>query len=287
MKKILLLILISFITLNHSAQTNTKKQASQIVWTQGVPTCPEDKKITELINIVGIDNLLKTKKNITKNEAKIYREIGVEFNKRGLYDASDWYLERVKGYIEVVELEPEIVFENPKDFSELVNNRGLANLSGTPRSPQSVLSHLYSVTEVMKLPYSTNSEYDIIIKARFDLGRINRDTSGPGKSNPYPVQCINFQTEIQSDKIYMADWNHFHMGPADMWFYGSMNTMKPFTTLYNSLEEQMEFRSPFHTFATQIEGNPGDLSNSIAFYKWWMIQNGLWQNRINLETIWE
>jgi hypothetical protein len=179
------------------------------------------------------------------------------------------------------------VFENPKDFNELVNSRGLNNLSGTPRSPQSVLSHLYSVTESMKLPYITNSEYDIVIKARFDLGRINRDTSGPGKSNPYPVQCINFQTEIESDKIYMADWNHFKMGPADMWFYGSMDTMKLFTTLYNSLDEQMEFRSPFHTFATQIEGNPGDLSNSIAFYKWWMIQNGLWEKRINLETIWE
>ena len=43
------------------------------------------------------------------------------------------------------------VFENPKDFNELVNSRGLNNLSGTPRSPQSVLSHLYSVTESMKL----------------------------------------------------------------------------------------------------------------------------------------
>jgi hypothetical protein len=73
----------------------------------------------------------------------------------------------------------------------------------------------------MKLPYTTNSKYDIIIKARFDLGRINRNTSGPGLGNPYPVQCINFKTEIESDKIYMADWNHLHMGPADMWFYGS------------------------------------------------------------------
>jgi hypothetical protein len=43
----------------------------------------------------------------------------------------------------------------------------------------------------------------------------------------------------------------------------------------------------FHKFATEIEGNEGDLSNSIAFYKWWMIQNGLWENRINLQTIWE
>ena len=179
------------------------------------------------------------------------------------------------------------IFESPKDFTELINDRGLNNLNRNPTSPHNVLSHIYSVTEAMKLPYNGNINYDIVIKARFDLGRINRTTSGPGELNPYPVQCINFQTEIQSDKIYMANWQHFHMGPADMWFYGSMNTMKPFTTLYDSLDEQMKFRSPFHTFAVQIEGNPGDLSNSIAFYKWWMIQNGLWEKRINLETIWE
>jgi hypothetical protein len=178
-------------------------------------------------------------------------------------------------------------FENPKDFSELIQRRGLGNLSNTPRSPQNVLSHLYSVDKSINLAYNSGIKYDIVIKARFDLGRINRDTSGPGKGNPYPVQCINFKTEIQPNKIYMADWNHFNMGPADMWFYGSMETMKPFTSLYDSLEGQLELRSAFHTFATQIEGNPGDLSNSIAFYKWWMIQNGLWENRINLETIWE
>ena len=180
-----------------------------------------------------------------------------------------------------------LVFESPKDFTELINDRGLNNLNRNPTSPQNVLSHIYSVTEAMKLPYNSDTSYDIVIKARFDLGRINRNTSGPGRLNTYPVQCINFQTEIQSDRIYMADWAHFHMGPADMWFYGSMQTMKPFTSLYDSLDEQMKFRSAFHTFAAQIESNPGDLSNSIAFYKWWMIQNGLWENRINLETIWE
>ena len=173
------------------------------------------------------------------------------------------------------------------DFTNFIKERKLDKLQGTPRSPQSVLSHLYSVTQVMKLVYNSNTEYDVVIKARFDLGRINRSTSGPGKGNPFPVQCINFNPNIEANKIYMADWNHFHMGPADMWFYGSMDTMKPFTTLFDSLEEQMDMGSEFHQFATQIEGNGGDLSNSVAFYKWWMIQNGLWENRINLQTIWE
>ena len=103
----------------------------------------------------------------------------------------------------------------------------------------------------------------------------------------FKPECINFNPNIEADKIYMANWNHFHMGPADMWFYGSEQTMNHFKNLYQTLEEQMVIGSDFHKFATQIEGNEGDLSNSIAFYKWWMIKNGLWEKRINLETTWE
>ncbi len=58
-------------------------------------------------------------------------------------------------------------------------------------------------------------------------------------------------------------------------------------SFFTFLDEQMKIDSDFHKFATQIEGNRGDLSNSIAFYKWWMMKMDLWDNRINLDTIWE
>jgi hypothetical protein len=179
------------------------------------------------------------------------------------------------------------IFEKQIDFLPMVKERGLDKLNGCPRSPESVLSHLYSVSKVMELPFKENEQYDVVIKARFDLGRINRNTSGPGKGNPYAVQCINFNPNIESDKIYMANWNHFHMGPADMWFYGSSKIMNVFKNLYQTLEEQMVIGSEFHKFATQIEGNPGDLTHAVAFYKWWMIENRIWENKITLDTIWE
>jgi light-regulated signal transduction histidine kinase (bacteriophytochrome) len=115
MKNTILLILLFLISFTNVNSQTIKKQSNEIVLSQGVPTCPNDPKITELIDKVGINNLLKPKKNITKPEANIYREIGVLLNKRGSYDAADWYLERVKGYVDVVELDPEVVFENPKD----------------------------------------------------------------------------------------------------------------------------------------------------------------------------
>ena len=177
--------------------------------------------------------------------------------------------------------------EQQKDFNDVIKRNKLDTLTSPPRPPFSVLSHLYSVTESIKLVFDSDTKYDIIIKARFDLGRINRRTSGPGKGNPYPVQCINFKTDIENDKIYMANWQHFHMGPADMWFYGSSDVMKHFTNLYECLERDMKIDSPFHQFAYNIEKNQNDLSNAIAYYKWWMMLNGLWNKRINLETKWE
>ena len=85
----------------------------------------------------------------------------------------------------------------------------------------------------------------------------------------------------------MANWQHFHMGPADMWFYGSFDIMRNFINLYESLMDEMYIGSEYHKFAISIENNPGDLSNAIAFYKYWMIKNNLWENRINLDTVWE
>lgn len=179
------------------------------------------------------------------------------------------------------------VFESQIDFKKITNERGLNKLKKTPRPADRVLSHLYSVNESIKLAIESETKYDIIIKSRFDLGRVNRNTSGPNKHNPYPVQCINFKTDIDSDKIYLANWNHFHMGPADMWFYGSEKIMDNFKNLYTDLLNQYYIGSDFHKFSTKIENHEGNLCNAIAFYKYWMINNGLWDNKEVLDTEWE
>jgi len=178
------------------------------------------------------------------------------------------------------------VFEQQKEFSYIIDDRELNSLIQTPRPIKNVVSHLYSVTEAVKLAFDSGIDYDIIIKSRFDLGRINRDTSGPNKHNPFPVQCINLKKDIDTDKLYMANWNHFNMGPAVMWFYGSKNVMKNFVNLFAFLEKEMYLDSEYHKFAINIENNRGDLSNSIAFYKYWMIKNKLWDNKVALDTIW-
>jgi K+-sensing histidine kinase KdpD len=121
MKKIVLLVVILFSFQSFSTAqgiTPNKKSIVEAVWDQGIPVCPDDKYISSLIDKVGFDNLRNNKKPIDKNEAKLCREIGIAFYNRGMYEAADWYLERVRGYVEVVELEPEVVFETPKQEEE-------------------------------------------------------------------------------------------------------------------------------------------------------------------------
>jgi hypothetical protein len=155
---------------------------------------------------------------------------GFNYIKKHILDKSDvdvyihsWELDK-KDEIIALYNPNDYIFQPQKLFSKIILDRGLNTLTNTPRPISSVISHLYSVTESIKLALNSKHDYDIIIKSRFDLGRINRNTSGPNKHNPFPVQCINFNT---------------------------------------------------------------DLSNSIAFYKYWMIKNGLWDNKILLNTTWE
>lgn len=176
------------------------------------------------------------------------------------------------------------LYEQQKDFTQLINERGLNGLQKASRPPFSVLSHIYSIQRSFELVYTSGEEYDIIIKSRFDLGRINRNSV---KGHPTPAQFINFQTDIQNDKLYQADWLYFDEGPSDVWFYGSQNIMKPFSTIYDELESQFYLGSEYAKFAKGFRGVEDDLSNAVIFYKWWMIKNNLWDNTIKLKTEWE
>ena len=171
MKNTILLILLFLISFTNVNSQTIKKQSNEIVLNQGVPTCPNDSKITELINKVGINNLLKPKKNITKPEANICREIGVLLNKRGSYDAADWYLERVKGYVDVVDLNPEVVFENPKDDVPEVSADVAASLvkdkeflSSLPKSDDNV-----SPSDMKKLANEIEGKLQKLIEEKEEL----------------------------------------------------------------------------------------------------------------------
>ena len=151
------------------------------------------------LNSKGIDGYNHIKNNIlNKGDVDVY--------------IHSWEIDKQKE-IEKLYNPKKSIFEPQIDFTNIVKERKLDKLPNTPRKPEVILSHLYSVTESIKLAYESKINYDLVIKARFDLGRINRSTSGPhNQTNPYPVQCINLQTNIEKNKLYMADWQYFKHG---------------------------------------------------------------------------
>lgn len=216
----------------------------------------------------GIDGFNHINKNILKNN-----DVDIFIH--------SWELEKVN-LITNLYKPKKFLFEKQIDFSSIIKERNLNLLQNNPRPPQSVLSHFFSIQKAFELCYSSGINYDIVIKARFDLGRINRNTS-----QEYPVQCINFDKNLDMSYFYMANWPRFNCGPADMWFYSGYENMKNFTKIYDDLNKNFYIGSDFHKFAFQIESNYGDLSNSVIFYKFWLEMKGLWNIKKPLTCFYE
>lgn len=176
-----------------------------------------------------------------------------------------------------------VQFEKQKDFSSIVKERSLDTIPNPPRTPTTILSHFYSVERSFMLMEEYGKEYDVVIKARFDLGRINRQTSGPGLGNPYAVQCINFNPALDMSKVYVADWEYFYDGPADMWFYSGQENMVKFSKLYKTLLDEYFFLDS--AYAKTV--TPNNLPNAIKLYKQFFIDNNLWEIIHPLQTTWE
>jgi hypothetical protein len=183
------------------------------------------------------------------------------------------------------------VFEKQKDFVPLYKDNKLDIVPHRAEATPywNVFSQFYSVQECFKLcsKYEevNNFKYDIIIRARFDLGRINRNTSGPHLGNPHPVQCINFDKSLCMDYFYMANWQYLETeGPADMWFYSNSDNMKNFCRIFDILSNDVYVGSEYQKWAGN---NDGGMLNTIKSWKWVFIKTGLWDKKSLLNTSWE
>jgi len=119
MKKLLILSLLLIFGLQNIVSQTIKNQEKNIVWVDGIPTCPSDSQISLLIEKIGIEKLKKPKGNLSKTESDLHRKLGKVFNEKGMYEGADWYLERVKGQVVIPKLEPEVVFEQPQEDPEI------------------------------------------------------------------------------------------------------------------------------------------------------------------------
>ena len=176
----------------------------------------------------------------------------------------------------------DLIIEDQIDFSDKTSH--LNFLTNPPRKPETILSHFYSVSKSIELACRYD-QYDIIIKSRFDIGRINRSTSGPhNKQNPYPVQCITFDPNLNMDLLHMANWQYIDSdGPADMWFYSNQKNMSRLSEIYQFAVESFDLNGRYAKSLSDLN----DLPNAIKLYKQFFIARGLWVKKNLLETFYE
>ena len=141
MKNLLLIIFLIISSFGFSQIKEIREQNIEANWDQGVPYLIEDSYITSLTDKLTFDSLLINNKHKDKNSVKLCREIGIAFYNRGIYDAADWYLSRVKDYVEYVEVEPEkkeIEIKTPEQPQPITNPSELESM----KKDQELLSKL-------------------------------------------------------------------------------------------------------------------------------------------------
>lgn len=184
MKNLLLILIFLgvFTTFNVSSQT------------ENIPTCPEDTYITKLIKKLDYE----PNKKLTKDQSKLCREIGIAFYNKGMYDESDWYLEKVDGYIdvEVMDIEPEKVFEQPKEEEPLKPTELLSIqsdkkfLSDLPKSYDDL-----SKNDMKKLASQIESQLQKLTKEKEELLKTNASKEViDSKSNT--IKTLNKEKDI-------------------------------------------------------------------------------------------
>ena len=120
MRKLLTILFITFSFISFSQFTQIKEQNVEATWDQGIPFLPEDEYISDLTNQLTYDSLLMRNKHTDKNSVKLCREIGIAFYNKGMYDAADWYLSRVKDYEANIEID---VIQRKKMLDEIKDKK--------------------------------------------------------------------------------------------------------------------------------------------------------------------
>ena len=187
-------------------------------------------------------------------------------------------------------------FESQIDFKPLFFKNGLDAypIHGTPF--YNIFSQFYSIQESFKLFYSQEyKNYDFVIRARFDLGRINRKNTSPlisfyssirGNGKIYPVQCINFDPTLNNQLIYFPKWNEKQIiqeGLADMWYYSSPEKLIKIQNIFDFMSENIKKESNYVKWAKEDFG--GQL-NAIKALKYFFIKMDLWNDISLLKTKW-
>ena len=147
------------------------------------------------------------------------------------------------------------LFEHQVDFDKVCINNGVSQQyidEGFPRQQtmynnaiaSRILSFYYSRKKSLDLKetYENKNDfvYDWVITTRFDIGQ----------RGGLEVNQIRFNPQDDSNHLYTTYWNQMNAGYGDMWFYGSSEIMKLYSTIYENAIEDFKPNSDYEKCLT-------------------------------------
>lgn len=147
-------------------------------------------------------------------------------------------------------IEPQIKFRNKLTHNNLIFEKELdKNIFPYPITFDSQFSFMYSRKQSIMMALEDETNYNLIIWCRFDMGirlKKNRNICNPTKL------IIPEITKIDTDKLYMSFWEHFHSGYSDCWFFSNPEIMTKIANMYDELYNYYQIDSEFDRYAMAL-----------------------------------
>jgi len=135
--------------------------------------------------------------------------------------------------------------ENQKNFTEELDRLKDINKSHNTGEIQynlfNMLSFLYSRKRSVDLKrqyeIENNIKYDCVLISRFDVGFHN---SGLNKTSH-----LNFNLNLDMEKVYQAYWDQLNAGSSDHWYYSNSDNIDIISTIYDKVFEYLQPNSDY------------------------------------------
>tara|TARA_X000000368_G_scaffold416174_1_gene409491 strand:+ start:7025 stop:7783 length:759 start_codon:yes stop_codon:yes gene_type:complete len=180
-------------------------------------------------------------------------------------------------------IEPQINFRNKLTPNNIIFEKTLdLNIFPYPITLNSQLSFMYSRKQSINMALEEQMEYNLIIWCRFDM--CIRFKKPYNKCNPSKLILPNI-SEIEVNKLYIADWEHFHSGYSDHWFFSNPEIMKKIGNIYDELYNYYQVDSEFYKHAmslTKKYNNNGFMANSHTIHEFYLNSHQIILSKIKI-----
>jgi len=180
-------------------------------------------------------------------------------------------------------IQPQINFRNKLKCNNLEFEKELDEKQfPSPITIDSQLSFMYSRKQSIMMALEEDTLYDLIIWCRFDLCIRLKKYKNHCNSTKLILPDI---TKIDTSKLYMSDWEHFHSGYSDHWFFSNPEIMTKIANMYDELYNYYQIDSDFDKhamFLIKKYNNKGFRANSHTIHEFFLNSHQIFLSKIKI-----